>query len=153
MIKYDADGWEHTYVSKDVDSFVVTERTRIAESEVNSQERQKFDKELSMCKTLADNGHDVEFLRGGGRARGETYDIRLDGIPADLKCITGTGASIPKYAKHAFREQGAKIVIFKLLSHDKNIYATLKEAQRKYGKEGKIYFYFADDTRLREIKK
>lgn len=153
MAKYAADRWEHTYISEDSDSFVVTEWDRIAESGVNSQEKLKFKKEMSMCKVIADNGHDIEFLHGDGRTRGETYDIRLDGIPADLKCITGTGASMPKYAKHAFREQGAKIVIFELPSHDKSIYDMLKEAHRKYSKDGKIYFYFTDDTRLREIKK
>ncbi len=153
IARYDSESWEHTYISEDADGLVTTEQARISESETNSQEKLKFNKELSMCKNLADNGHDIEFLHGEGRPRGETYDIRFDGIPADLKSIVGSGASIPKYAKHAFREQGARIVIFELPSRDKGIYMTLKEAHRKYGKEGKIYFYFTDDHRLREIKK
>ena len=129
----------------------MTEHERIAESKVNKQEEAKFAKELSMCKDIADNGHDVEFLHGVGRPKGQTFDIRLDGVPADLKFIEESGASIPKYTKHAFRGQGAEIVVFRLPTHD--MYGRIKEAQRKYGTEGRIYFYFADDTRLREIKK
>ncbi len=41
-----------------------------------------------MCKVIADNGHGVEFLQEE-RPRGETYDIRIDGMKADLKCVTG----------------------------------------------------------------
>lgn len=148
---YKEEQWEHTHISEKADGFVVTEHERIAESKVNKQEEAKFAKELSMCKDIADNGHDVEFLHGVGRPKGQTFDIRLDGVPADLKFIEESGASIPKYTKHAFRGQGAEIVVFRLPTHD--MYGRIKEAQRKYGTEGRIYFYFADDTRLREIKK
>lgn len=148
-------GWEtkRTFTSISADGFVVTERCRIAESEVNNQEYAKYQKELSMSKDIADNGYDVEFLHGEGRPKGQTFDIRIDGIPADLKFIEKEGSSIVKYAKHAFREQGAKIVVFRLPSHNENIYGKLTEAFRKYGSEGRIYYYFNDDTRLREMKK
>ena len=32
------------------------------------------------------------------------------------------------------------------------MYDKIKEAYRKYGTEGRIYFYFADDAQLKEIK-
>jgi len=150
---YKEDLWEHTHISERADGFVVTERGRIAEAEVNKQEYAKYRKELSMCKDIADNGHDVAFLHGVGRPKGQTFDIRIDGIPADLKFIEEGGGGIPKHTKHAFHEQGAKIVVFRLPSHVKSINDRLTEAYRKYGSEGKIYFYYADDTRLREIKK
>ncbi len=153
MARYSSESWEHTYISENADGLVATERARITESEANSREKLKFNKELSMCKNLADNGHDIEFLHGEGQAKGETYDIRFDGIPADLKCIIGSGTSIPKHVKHALMEQGAKIVIFELPSHGSKINDRLTESYRKYGKYGKIYFYFTDDIRLREIKK
>lgn len=148
---YKEEQWEHSHVSEKADGFVVTEHERITESKVNKNEEAKFSKELSMCKSIADNGFDVEFLHGVGRPKGQTFDIRIDGIPADLKYIEEGGSNIPKYAKHAFRDQGATIVVFRLPSHD--LYGKIKEAHRKYGSEGRICFYFADDERLREIKK
>ena len=148
---YDPNQWEHTYVSERADGLVVIEHERIRESTKHPHEEQKFKKEKTMCIDLADQGHDIQLFHGENRPKGETYDILFDGRPADLKCIEETGASIPQYTKHAFRDQGAEIVIFKLPSH--SLYGKLKEAHRKYGAEGSIYFYFADDTRLREIKK
>lgn len=153
MAAYEEAHWEHTHVSGKAYGFVVTEHERIAESRIIKQEEAKFSKELSMCMALADNGHDVEFLHGVGRPEGQTFDIRIDGIPADLKFIEEGGGGIPKYTKHAFRDQGAKIVVFRLPAHEKAINDRLTEAYRKYGSEDKIYFYFTDDTRLREIKK
>ena len=148
---FDQGQWEHTYVSEKADGLVVIEHERIRESTKHPNEEEKFQKERGMCIDLADQGHDIQLFHGEGRPKGETYDILFNGIPADLKCIEEGGSSIPKYTKHAFREQGAEIVIYKLPSH--SLYGKLKEAHRKYGAEGKIYFYFADDTRLREIKK
>ena len=49
-----------------------------------------------MCRVLADNGHAVEFLKEGNRPIGETYDIKLDGVKADLKCVTGGAGNIVK---------------------------------------------------------
>lgn len=139
------------HISTQADGLVVTEHGRIAESEINEKEKAKYKKELSMCFDIADNGHDVEFLHGENRPKGQTFDIRIDGIPADLKFIEESGSNIPRYAKYAFRNQGAEIVVFRLSSH--SAYDKIKEAHRKYGAEGQIYFYFADDTRLRRIKK
>ena len=151
IVEYDQEQWEHTYISTQADGLVVTEHGRIAESEINEKEKAKYKKELSMCFDIADNGHDVEFLHGENRPKGQTFDIRIDGIPADLKFIEESGSNIPRYAKYAFRNQGAEIVVFRLSSH--SVYEKIKEAHRKYGAEGQIYFYFADDTRLRRIKK
>ena len=151
--EYQTDKWEHTYVSKKSDGFVVTEHERIAESKINNIEAAKFDKELSMCIDIADNGVDVEFLHGVGRPVGKTYDIHLNKRPADLKYIDpeGNGAAIPKHTKHAFRDQGAEIVVFRLPSH--NYHKIINEAYRKYGSEGSIYYYFADDIRIRKLPK
>lgn len=78
--KYDEKKWEHTYVSKNDDGYVVTSRERIRESQASHNEQRKFEKEMRMCKVLADNGHDVEYLQGENRAKGMTCDIRLDGL-------------------------------------------------------------------------
>lgn len=91
------------------------------------------------------------FFRGGNRPAGQTYDIRIDGIKADLKCITGGGSSIVKYAKTALTKQGGEAVIFELPSHNPSYYGALAEARRKC--YGQIFFYFSDDLELKEIKK
>jgi hypothetical protein len=40
-----------------------------------------------------------------------SFDIYLNGIPADLKKTVGSG-NIVKYAKKAVEKQGAQIVVF-----------------------------------------
>ena len=149
LSKYKEKKWEHTYVSP-ANGFVVTNRKRIAEALKNKQEEQKFFKELRMCQNLADNGFDVEFLPGENRPAGQTYDIRMNGIKADLKSISGGAGNIVKYAKHALREQGAEAVVFELPSHTPKYYEAITEARRKC--KGRIMFYFSDDITLKEIK-
>ena len=149
--RYKSDEWEHTYVSTQGNGFVVTDKRRIIESQASKAERQKFEKELRMCKTIADNGHDVEYLRSVNRPVGQTYDISLDGIKADLKCITGGAGNIVKYAKKALTEQGGEAVVFEIPNHDAKFYEALTEARRKC--EGRIFFYIVDELVLKEIKK
>lgn len=60
--EYNPQVWNRTYIS-DKGGFVVTENKRVAEAERSSNEREKFNKELNMCKVIADNGHFVEYLR------------------------------------------------------------------------------------------
>lgn len=149
--RYKSDEWEHTYVSTQGNGFVVTDKQRIIESQASKAERRKFEKELRMCKTIADNGHEVEYLRSVNRPAGQTYDISLDGIKADLKCITGGAGNIVKYAKKALTEQGAEAVVFEIPSHDAKFYKALTEARRKC--EGRIFFYIVDELVLKELKK
>lgn len=149
--RYKSDEWEHTYVSTQGNGFVVTNKQRIIESQASKAERQKFEKELRMCKVLADNGHDVEYLRSVNRPTGQTYDISLDGMKADLKCITGGAGNIVKYAKKALTEQGGEAVVFEIPGHDAKFYRALTEARRKC--EGRIFFYIVDELVLKEIKK
>ncbi|MBQ9546806.1 MAG: hypothetical protein IJU90_05930 [Bacteroidales bacterium] len=80
---------------------------RIEEGNTGKQELQKFDKEHNMCRILAQNKHDVVYLR----SREGYYDILIDGIPADLK-KTKSHNHIVKYAKKAILRQHAEIVIF-----------------------------------------
>ena len=97
ILEFDEQRWELSYISPLQDGFVVTERLKIRESLVNKQELAKFNKEFAMCRVLADNGHDIQYLHSEGRAKGQTYDILFDGIPADLKAITGNGSNIKQY--------------------------------------------------------
>ena len=101
-----------------------------------------------MCKVAADNGHEIQFLKGTGRKVGQTYDIILDSLPTDLKS-TGSAGNLVKYIRKAYKEQGAKAVLLELESHEPLLYKRLNEAKRKY--DVKIYFYFNDEEVIRYI--
>lgn len=146
---YNEEEWERTYTPPK-GGFVVTQRERIAESKASKAELKKFDKEMRMCKVLADNGHDVEYLKGVNRPTGQTYDIHMDGIKADLKCITGGAGNIVTYAKKALKEQGAEAVIFELPTADTVYFEALAEARRKTS--GQLFFYILKENILKEVK-
>lgn len=150
ILKYDEKTWERTYVSPKDIGLVATQLERIAEAAVGNAERNKFDKEMRMCKVLADNGHDVEYLKGVNRPAGQTYDIRFDKVKADLKCLTGGAGNIVKYAKKALTKQGAEAVVFEIPAHHAKYYEALTEARRKC--KGRIFFYIADEMVLKELK-
>lgn len=151
IVRYNEEEWERTYISPNDNGLVATQWERIAESEASNSERQKFVKEMRMCKVLADNGHDVEYLQGVNRPAGQTYDIRMDGIKADLKCITGGASNIVKYIKKALTKQGGEAVILELPnSPGVEFYEALAEARRKC--TGRIFFYIQDDNILKEVK-
>ena len=151
IVRYNEEEWERTYISPNDNGLVATQWERIAESEASNSERQKFVKEMRMCKVLADNGHDVEYLQGVNRPAGQTYDIRMDGIKADLKCITGGAGNIVKYIKKALTRQGGEAVILELPnSPGVEFYEALAEARRKC--RGRILFYIHDDNVLKEVK-
>ena len=151
IVKYNEEEWERTYISPNDNGLVATQWERIAESEASNSERQKFVKEMRMCKVLADNGHDVEYLQGVNRPAGQTYDIRMDGIKADLKCITGGASNIVKYIKKALTKQGGEAVILEFPnSPGVEFYEALAEARRKC--KGRIFFYILDDNVLKEVK-
>lgn len=151
IVRYNEEEWERTYISPNDNGLVATQWERIAESEASNSERQKFVKEMRMCKVLADNGHDVEYLQGVNRPAGQTYDIRMDGIKADLKCITGGAGNIVKYIKKALTKQGGEAVILELPnSPGVEFYEALAEARRKC--RGRILFYIHDDNVLKEVK-
>jgi hypothetical protein len=63
ILRYDETRWERTYVSPKDIGLVATQLERIAEATASNAERNKFNKEMRMCKVLADNGHDVEYLQ------------------------------------------------------------------------------------------
>lgn len=150
IVRYNEEEWERTYISPNDNGLVATQWERIAESEASNSERQKFIKEMRMCKVLADNGHDVEYLQGVNRPVGQTYDIRMDGIKADLKCITGGASNIVKYAKKALTKQGGEAVIFEFPSPEKKFFDALAEARRKYS--GRMFFYIIEENILKEVK-
>ena len=145
--QYPTDKWEHSYISES-GGYVVTERQRITEGKQNSRERGIFDKEQSMCKVLAEHGHHVSHLRGTNRDEEGSYDILLDGISADLKSFHGAGGLI-KQVKHAYEDQGAKIVVVRLETDKVELFEKLLEARRKL--TGRLLYYRESEKILREL--
>lgn len=119
-------GFEMTYKSKN--GFVMTEKSRIEQSKINKQEKQKYDKENEMCKDLADYGHNVIHLNDKNLSNG-SYDIFLDGTKADLKRMKGTN-NVYREGKSAIRDQGANLVVFKF---DKYTVQTNREIKKTSG--------------------
>ncbi len=146
--EYDMNVWVHNYSGKNGDGYVMTERDRIPEPSADNNDIAKYKKEFGMCKVAADNGHKIEFLSENNRPEGQTYDIRFDGIPTELKSTTGTG-NIVKYARYAQKKQGAQAVLFELPSPSEEISEKLAEIKRKY--QMRIFFYFSNEKVVREF--
>ena len=56
-----------------------------------------------------------------------------------------------KYVKKALNQQGCEAVVMEIPSHSKVYYDAITEARRKC--DGRLFFYFSDDTEVKEIKK
>lgn len=145
---YDPQKWVHNYTGKNDDGYVMTERDRIPNESTDNNDIAKYNKEFGMCKVAADNGHKVEFLSENNRAEGETFDIRFDGIPTELKATIGVG-NIVKYARYAKKEQGAQAVLFEFPSPSEAITEKLAEIKRKY--QLRLFFYFSNENVIREF--
>ena len=123
-------------------SLVVTaERTN--EGLASHSNMEVYRKEKQMSRTLARNGHRV-VLRQDNKS-GETYDITIDGRPADLKWVTS-----PRYmldhAHKATAKQGAEMTIFMLDGKYKKFRGTIRKLQDNgyhgyYIRGDKVYEY------------
>jgi len=129
--------WQHDYFNHGNGGYLVVDKQRIEQSEINKQEKKKYDKEHDMCLTLAQNGHKVEYLK---MTEG-CFDIYLNGIAADLK-KTKSYNNISGYAKKAIREQRAELVVFEFAKETGDIHAEL-ELLKKINIHG--YFYFSNN--------
>jgi hypothetical protein len=104
---HDTDQWKRAYFNKENGGYLLVDRERIRQGAINKQEKGKYEKELSMCQTLAQNGYKVEYLK---EVEG-SFDIYLNGKAADLK-KTASHNHILDYAKKAINKQGSKVVVF-----------------------------------------
>ncbi|MBD5281980.1 MAG: hypothetical protein HDS33_03015 [Bacteroides sp.] len=142
--------WEKTYFDHDTGGFVVTHHDRIESGNRNKQSKEVFEKEQEMCHDLAEQGHRLEHRSDKDRAKGDTYDVMYDGRKADLKS-TKSHNNIEGYAEHAFRDQGAKVVIYRIepgAQKDK-VQKALNSAKNKYGQT--ILYYYQSEKILREV--
>ncbi len=107
--------------------YLVTQRRRLRFKK-NSQEIEKYQKEHAMCLVLKQHGFRVEHL--SDEKKDGTYDIHLNGIPADLKRTMGFG-NIIKYASEAIKKQNAKIIVFQFDDWNDKFVGKINELKRK----------------------
>lgn len=88
---------------------VLAERTN--EGLASKENMEVYRKEKAMSRALAKDGHNV-VLRQDSK-KGETYDITIDGRPADLKWCTSTKYML-SHAEKATTKQGAEMTVFML---------------------------------------
>ena len=101
--------WKKAYFDKFSGGYVVVDKQRIKHSKISKNEKDKFDKEYTMCVVLAQNGYMIEMLKE--RPGFSSSDITINGIMAELK-KTSSHNNILKYAKKAIDKQGAEMVVF-----------------------------------------
>ena len=81
-----------------------------------------------MCIVLADAGFKVEHLAEIPRI--SSPDIRINGIPADLKRLSSPN-NIRRHAKEAIEKQGAKLVVFQFDDWNDKFAQAIEELKRK----------------------
>ena len=136
------DKWRMDYYTDDK-GLLAVEHERIKQAKINNDEIEKYNKEHSMCQTLAVNNHIVDYLKEiEGR-----YDILLDELPADLK-KTKSHNHVIDYARYAVRNQGAKIVVFEFEVMTPQIHNKLNYLERR---GYKIIYYTTGEKTLHYI--
>ena len=102
-----------------------------------------YRKEKRMSRVLAKNGHRI-VLRQDDKS-GETYDVTIDGRPADLKWVTSPKYML-KHAEKATTKQGAEKTIFMLDGKYKKFRGTIRRLRENgyhgyYIRGDKVYEY------------
>jgi hypothetical protein len=135
-LQHDKEQWQRAYFNKENGGYLLVDKERIAQGAINKQEKGKYEKELSMCQTLAKNGYKVEYLK---MTEG-SFDIYLNGMAADLKKTVGS--NMEKYAKKAITKQGAKVVVFEFEKNTNEIKTKLLKLSKEniHG-----HYYFSDE--------
>lgn len=135
-------GYTKTYEGKNGGA-VYTENSRIGQSNINKQEKAKYEKEHDICKHLANNGHTVVHLDDRKLSNG-SYDILLDGKKAELKSLKGA-SNIGREGKSAINKQRAEIVVFKF---EKFSEKAAKEIVKLQNAKIHGYYYISGDKGL-----
>ncbi len=126
--------WQKTYFSNG--GFVVINKNRITKSNINKQERLKFEKEKAMAKVYAQNGYRIELW---DEITGiSSPDGSLNSIAVDLKQL-GSHNNIYRHARKATKEQGAKIVLFEFTEETQEIHKQILLLKNK-GIKAMYYF-------------
>lgn len=135
--EYNAFGKEHKkdYFNKKNGGYLVTDKSRIKQAQSSRQEATVYNKEREMCLVFAKAGFAMRhrYTQYGNL----TFDVFCNEKQADLK-RTSSHNNIHKYASHAVKKQGAKIVLFQFDKFTPRI----KSELRKLSREGIHGYYF-----------
>ena len=134
---------------------IIPENVRVAESRIpiNSEQRRTLRKELRQAGILAGQGNSVFLTPEPGRYKERVTDAVINGIPYELRNVTGTVKKIEKRFGDA-KEKGNAVNVFLTLEND----ASINEARRRIGlvlgrhpeytgkiivstNKGKVYFW------------
>lgn len=130
---------------------ITKERMELANS--SKQEMEKYQKEIEMCKVIANNGINYFLRESLTKAIGDTFDGFFDGVPSDLKQTKGSG-NIVKYIRKATQHQGAKVVIFAIEdgkeTNMNEVFEKFSEGYRKY--KACIWYYKMSEKVLYKYK-
>lgn len=138
--QYPLSQWQHTYISP-AGGYLVTDLERIKKGRMNSSERGIFNKEQEISRVGANNGYKILHLSDKDRPAGQTYDVLLDGVPAELKSFSGAGA-VERQIKDAIRKQGAELVLVRIEEGSDNERIIKKLIDVKQKIKGRILYYF-----------
>lgn len=116
--------------------FLVAHSTRYENSQKNKNEKAKYDKEVAMCRVLAQKGYQIEMLEEVPRI--SSPDITIDEIKADLKRVSGEN-NIVKYADKAIQQQEANAIVFQFDTDSERVHLELLKLKRK---GYKVYYFF-----------
>ena len=123
---------------------LATTRERMREAVKSKKKWEDFQKEQNMCKVLAkEHGFEIVHRQGDGE-NGNTYDIIINGVKADLKRTAGYG-NLHNYAKKATTEQGASITIFQFDIDVPELHTAIDSLTRR-GYHG--YYFFTGRERI-----
>ncbi len=118
-------------------------------SHISRNEWLKYNKEREMALVFARNGYRVEMQKELPRI--SSPDVRIDGVPAELK-RTASAGNIVKYAKKSTVVQGAKVTLFQFDSQSPEIREAIEnkiEELRRKGYSG--YYFFTGENKVYKI--
>ena len=125
--------------------YVVAHHSRLAHGYISKNEREKLEKEMRMAEVFARNGYRIEMLEEKDRDPGP--DVLINGIKGDFKSVSSEN-NVVRYAKKAFKKQGAEVVLFEIDAMTREIYTELLKAKEN---GGRIFYYSQKDRVVHEL--
>ncbi|HHT23160.1 MAG TPA: DUF935 family protein [Bacteroidales bacterium] len=136
--KYEALGeeWEKIYFNDENGGYLAIHKKRLAFSEINKQEREKFKKEKAIAQVLSRHGFTVEMLYEPPRI--PSPDALVNQILSDFKKTKGHN-NIARYILEDVNKKGINTFYVEFENETQEVYNELLKLLKK---EIKVFFYF-----------
>ena len=141
--------WEKTYFNNKTGGYVVTHEDRIKSAAKSKNAKKVFMKEQDMAHDLAEIGHKIAHKSDESLTKGRSYDVIMDGQPAELKSSKSHN-HIEEYIRHAVKEQGAKLVVVRIENGAK-IGKFMSELNKCKRLNCRIIYYKESEKILRDL--